>query len=315
MQIELASPACFFLGLALVEGRLCQVGIALQHPPIQLLARPAPELMVTGGRADLAARQATRFYEHYSADPKGEGLYADIELELAIPSLMGLGSEGMLGMSVAQALAQLHDLPKTDPAALAQAVGLGDEEALEVHAFARGGLLAVDQDGGLRKHLAIAHSGQNDDWVFVFVLPRPPSGAADTFESERRRELRRAMGPFEEAQQATGALWLAAERGDIAAFGLALMELGELNRAALARAGQDIKLTAEASAILDDMHAGGAVAWGRAPSGFGLYGLVKGADASRDLRRGLSQRLGFFGGTIMATICDNQGARLKVSAD
>jgi predicted sugar kinase len=312
MHIELVSPACFFLGCAPFEGQLCQLGIALQHPPIQLLARPAPQLSVTGGRADLAARQATGFYGHYSADLKGERAYAEIEIELAIPSLMGLGSEGMLGLSVGHALARLHGLPEADLVAMAQAVGLGQEAVLEAQAFTRGGLLAVDQGGSLQKHLSIVHSRQDDDWVFVLVLPRPPAGAADTFEAERRRELERLVGRSQQVERAAGRLWAAAERGDIAAFGSALMELGELNWAALAQASQDINLSAGESAILDEMRAGGAVAWGRATAGFGLYGLVKGADASRDLRRALAQRLGFFGGTVMATICDNQGARCVV---
>src|SRR5438876_5484287 len=99
MQTELTSPACLLLGLAQLDGQICQLGITLQFPQIQLLARESPALAVSGARADLARRQAKHFFEHHKLAPQDE-----IEIELAIPQFMGLGSAAMLGLSIAQAL-------------------------------------------------------------------------------------------------------------------------------------------------------------------------------------------------------------------
>jgi predicted sugar kinase len=321
MHIELAAPACLFLGIGLLDGELCQIGIALRHPPVHMVARTAVALSVTGGRADLAAGQAARFYQHYrhelprSPGSGGEGLGAEIEIELAVPSLMGLGSSAILGLSVAHALAALHNRAADNAAALARAVDLSTDEALETHAFAQGGLLAVGSDGRVVRRQAIAHHDEEKDWVFVFVLPRLPAGTPETLELDRRHALRARIERHAASDWNANALLAAAGRDDLAAFARALAALHEQNEAALAATRASIPITSGERAILDVMRAGGAIACGRALAGLALYGLVRGAEASRELRRALQQHLGFFGGTVMATICDNQGARFKESAD
>src|SRR5262245_64645198 len=69
MDVELTAPACLLFGLVNLDGQPCQLGVTLQYPPVQLLARSAPALTITGGRADLAAHQAERFYEFYRRPP------------------------------------------------------------------------------------------------------------------------------------------------------------------------------------------------------------------------------------------------------
>ena len=46
--------------------------------------------------------------------------------------------------------------------------------------------------------------------------------------------------------------------------------------------------------------------------GLALFGLIKGADASRQLRAAVMKQVGYFGGLVMATITDNEGSRLVV---
>jgi predicted sugar kinase len=311
MPIELTTPACLLLGLAQVDGQTCQLGITLQYPPIQLLARESAGLAITGGRADLARRQAERFFEHYRLLQQ-----AEIEIELAIPQFMGLGSAGMLGLSVAWALAALHGQP-AEVAALASALGLTSEEALEAHAFARGGLLLADGAGGVRKRYEIAHHDEDDDWVFVLVLPHVAVGTPTTLEADLRRALS-ASAPHLSAE--TGDilardLWPALERDDIAQFAQALMAIQALNQAALAEAGQPLHLSTEEQAIVEIMRAGGALVCGRTLTGLGLYGLIKGGGPSRTLRQALTAHLGYFGGTVLATLCDNRGARIRETGD
>ena len=109
MQLELVSPACLLLGIVNVDGEPCQIGVTLQYPPIQLAAHNSDTLAITGGRADLAYRQAERFLKHNNLPRRGE-----VEIELAIPSFMGLGSAAMLAMSVAATFATLNELAVDD---------------------------------------------------------------------------------------------------------------------------------------------------------------------------------------------------------
>jgi predicted sugar kinase len=310
MQIELTSPACLLLGLAQLDGQICQLGITLQFPQIQLLARDSPALAVSGARADLARRQAAHYFQQQHLPPQ-----AEIEIELAIPQFMGLGSAAMLGLSIARALSTLHALPADDVAGLARAVGLADDEALEAHAFAQGGLLLVGENGALLRRHAITHQGEANDWVFVFVLPRPPGATPEMLEIDRRAALHTAARHLgaDTTNIITADLWPAVERDDIDAFAPALARIQTLNQAAIASAGQPATLTPQEQAILDIMRAAGALTAGRTLAGLGVYGLIKGGGPSRDLRRTLTERLGYFGGTVMASICDNNGARQQIT--
>jgi predicted sugar kinase len=313
MQIEITTPACLLLGLIDLGGAIGQLGITLQFPPIQLLARDSATLGVTGGRADLAARQAARFFAYHRAQgsPAGEG--AEIEIELAIPQFMGLGSRAMMGLTVARALAALRGRPADDTQALALSVGLPAEEALETHAFATGGLLLIDDAGSVWRRARLADHDEAHDWVFVLVLPRVAPGTPDAIEDDRRAALMAAAPHLDPATGRIAAeeLWPAVGRDDIAAFAQALAAIRAANDAALERAGHPSALSADEQAIGALMRAGGALAWGRTLTGLGFYGLIEGGGPSRELRRALAEHIGLFGGTVMATLADNAGAQQK----
>jgi predicted sugar kinase len=315
MQIEITTPACLLLGLLDLGGAIGQLGITLQFPPIQLLARDSATLGVTGGRADLAARQAARFFAYHRAEgsPAGErgAEGAEIEIELAIPQFMGLGSRALMGLTVARALAGLRGLPADDTQALALSVGLSAEEALETHAFAAGGLLLIDDTGSVWRRARLADHDEAHDWVFVLVLPRVAPGTPDTLEDDRRSALMAATAHLDPATGRIAAeeLWPAVERDDIAAFAQALAAIRTANDAALERAGHSSAFSADEQAIGAIMRAGGALAWGRTLTGLGFYGLIEGGGPSRELRRALTEHIGLFGGTVMATLADNAGAQ------
>jgi predicted sugar kinase len=308
-QIELITPNCLLLGLVDLDGAIGQLGITLQFPPIQLLAREAAVLQITGGRADLAAQQAEHFFRSQNLPPQGE-----IEIELAIPQFMGLGSAAMMGLTIARALTTLGGHAGKSAQALAQTVELSQQEALETHAFATGGLLLVDENGALHERCEIIHTDEDDDWVFVFVLPRVPADTAETLERDRRAALYASAQHLNAAatQNAATELCSAAARDDFSAFARAFSALRTTNDEALQRAGTLIAPSGDEQKILDLMREGGAQAWGRTLTGLALYGVIQGGGPSRDLRRSLSNHLGYFGGTIMATLADNQGARQSV---
>ncbi|MCL6509439.1 MAG: hypothetical protein K6U78_01990 [Anaerolineae bacterium] len=298
MRIQVASPCYLQLGFArAVDGNLGELGIALQHPPIHLAAQPAEQLLVSGARADVAYRAAARYLAQLGA-PVG----SQVEIELAIPAFMGLGSDGMLRISVEQALR--HMLRATEaPAAEAPVVDPF------YRAFERGGLLFVSPQGKLIRRAAIEHADEEDDWVFVLVLPHAPDDVAEDDELQRRRALRDAAGRLSSSVTAD-ALFAAVERDDFDAFAGALTAIHAANEAALSADGRPAALGEQERDILACMRAGGAAFAGRALTGLGLLGLIKGGPASRALRQALVRRLGYFGPSVMASICDNRGARV-----
>jgi predicted sugar kinase len=307
MHIELTAPCCLTLAALRLDGQPALLGLTLQHPPVQLLARPSEQLLVSGARADAAYYAAARFLE-------ASGLVggAEIEIDLAIPSQMGLGSSAIAGLSAAAALAALHGLPADDGAALVRGVGLAADDGLAAHAFGQGGLLAVDIDGRLLRRALLPHSDEASDWVFVLLLPRPPRGTPEELEDTRRRALwaASALIDAEEAARASAALWAAAEARQIAAFGAALMQLQTLGDAALAQLNAAPSRSPADDAALAVMRESGAYAYGLAPTGLGLYALVEGAAATHRLRQALAQLVGHEGGTATASICAPQGATL-----
>ena len=325
MLIEVGSPATLPLGLVKFDdpsgSKTCLLGLTVQHPPIQLFAQQHPNrLLITGPRADVGYDYAQRFLNHHQLKQQ-----AEVEIEHAIPSLVGLGSETMLALSIAKALAWVHDLPpeKRDKTALAQTLelGTGPRQALEIWGFERGGLLLIEVDPAtetglpsLLQRQEIKHK-EREAWAFVFYFPGDTDEIPETWESDRWTALLQATAYLspETGRLVRKDLWPAAEQDDLDAFGKSLLALHHLNeealaKATLAKAGALPAPNPEHQAIFDLMRNSGAVAWGQNLTGLSLYGLIKGGQASRDLRTQLRKHIGYFGGTIMATITDNNGA-------
>lgn len=300
MIIEVGAPAILPLGLVRIDdngiSKNCWLGLTVQHPPVHVFAQKSEQLSVTGPRADIGYQQAQQFLAYHQLRDAPQ-----IEIELAIPALVGLGSEAMLGLSIAKALAHLYDLP-AQPASLARAVGLDASHSLETRGFEQGGLLLVDStsdgDGAglpvVRRRAEISHDAHKA-WAFVFFLPRPAITASEV----NRSRVMPALS-IEQSTPLIGALWQAVAQDDIARFGEALLTLPPLSHVAIAP---------EHQAVVDVMRDFGVLAWGRSLFGLCYYGLVEGARASINLRTRLHQHLGPFGGQVMATITDISGAR------
>jgi predicted sugar kinase len=316
MFIEIGAPCILPLGLALVEAegrpKTCLMGITLQHPPTQLFACADQRLDVTGARAQVARRYAQRFLGHHSLESS-----AAIEIELATYSHMGLGSNALLGLSTAKGLAWVNQLPTDDTLALARALNLAPQHALDVWGFDQGGFLLVETLSEakempqiVRRH-PIQAADSKDDWVFVFFLPKAPTDIPSSWEAERLSALLSAAPwlDVETLHQTTQDLWSALISDDLETFARSLMEIQALNREALAGAGTPEILSDKEQRILDLMRDHGALAWGRSFTGLGLYGLIGGAKPSVALRQAMRPHIDFHSGTLMATITDNEGAR------
>lgn len=310
MYIEVGVPAVLPLGLAHVEiegeTRLGLMGLTLQHPPVHLFAQLNTDFSVTGARADRGAEYAYRVLDYYDLPHQ-----AAIEIELAIPAFMGLGSDAMLGLGIAHALSLLHEVPN-DPDEHAAALGVDTLHALERRACAAGGLLLVTLDDAatvVRRH-EITHDDR-DAWVLVLFFPRMPADTPATLERSRLQtyvdtapNLDRDSGRLVADQ-----LWPAAADDDIARFGDGLQTLCALNRAAVEHAGAGDQVIPAEHAVLDIMQEQGAVAWGQSLSGQCLYALVRGAAASVELRKAIRAQHAPSAGRTLATITDNAGVR------
>lgn len=318
MLVEIEAPACLPLGIVRVQEReratTCLMGVALNYPPVQLGAAPGPELIVSGARAPKAYEFAER---HLQAHPGW--LPAEIDVDRAIPDFVGLSSDAMLALSVAQALAAVNRQRLEHPGVLARILGLTAADALAVWAFHAGGLLFVELPGEgcqafptiVRRH-EIAHDPQ-DEWVWVLYLPRPPAGIPADLERERLDRLLTvcpAATAAEPMETGRDMLW-ALEQADAAAFGQALLRVQ--SRVARDRDATSETLSSNKQDVLNLLQGQGAAAWGQSPTGMGIYGLVKGAHASLAARDALRNLVGFYRGTVTASDTNNRGVRMAIS--
>ncbi len=315
MVIEIVAPTSLPLGVAQIETdagrRTCLVGFTLQHPPVHLLAQAHPGLFVTGASEKRARASAKKFRQHVEI---AEGIEA--EIELAIPSQMGLSSEPMLGLAMARAMAGINELPLEDTVALAKGLGLGPQDALALWGFDQGGFLVVDTEADegevppiIRRH-SIIHEDR-DAWGFVLVLPRVPQKTPDSLESECLSHLLEAAPHLSDTsgQIVADQLWPALENDDFPEFAQALTRLHKMNGQALDSTGYPQTLTSEAQGILNVMQEHGSLACGQSLVGLGLYAMVKGSSDAIELRQKLREHWGYHAGTTRTTITDNDGAR------
>jgi predicted sugar kinase len=312
MIIHTTAPCSLLFGLArLGSHKLAWLGITLQHPPIAIDARPAAALSVTGARADLAHVQAQLVMQRLNLPA------ADVEIEMAIPRYLGLGSEPMMGLAMARTLAALAGHPAAgDTPALANALGLDLRcDALAMHGFDHGGFLLVDAESKAEpwpaplRQTEMTHDDDHS-WAWVLHWPDTPAGTPGTLEADRMARLL-AAAPY--MSDETGRLveyevWPALELNDIEAFGQALMAFQQLNRTALEKAGTPAVGAPDTDGVLRAMRENGAIAWGESAAGLARFGLIRGGPASVVLRRKVVETVGYEGGNVMASICDNQGA-------
>ena len=318
MRIEIGAPAILPLAIAHMKRgnklRAVMLGVALQHPPVHIVAEKHQELLIYGPRAHIARQIAHNYLQR-----TGFPLNAEIQIENVIPSLVGYGSDSILALSVAQALAWVNAGNFEDTAALARHTNLRPANALAYWGFARGGMLLVELEAEndempilLRRH-ELKHKDK-EAWAFVFFFPRLPDGTPEALEYKRQEELLKAMIylPESSGTMINELLWPALEQDDITAFGDGLMAVRKLNEEALQQAGAWPEASEDAEQLYSVFQESGAVAWGQSLNGPGLFALVRGATASQKTRANLLRTIGHMRGQFNATITDNEGARYVI---
>lgn len=320
MLIEIGTPAMLPLGLVKVrqtEGdKLCLLGLTVQHPPVNLFVQQHPSrLDITGARADVGYEAANRFFAQQHKPAR-----AQVEIETTIPLFMGLESTPLMKLAMVQGLSWLCDLPheRSEAESYAQLLGLTAQDGLALAGFQQGGLLLVDMDSGeVVQRLAITHEQDKEAWALVLFFPRTPKDIDPNFEAAQYAALRQ-VAPF--VSEKTGDLVMrdmkkAVQLRDEVAFGQALMLLQQMTHEAMAQTGRLVALSAEEQGVVEAIRSSGGIAWGRSVTGLAMFGLVKGAEASRQLRAALMKQVGYFGGLVMATITDNEGSRFVVKKE
>jgi predicted sugar kinase len=312
---DVTAPGFLPLGLIKLEheGRptLAMLGASLKHVLVKLSARPAASTQMTGARAPLALAYLERFANHHAFK-----LSVEVEIEWAIPALLGLGSEAVLALAAARAVAPLYGVPD-DAWSLFRALELPSHQAPVVWSFDRGGLVLTEMsataDGTLPPLTAwrgLEHKA-TEAWAFAMFHPLAPQGTPASLETDRLTALLAAApclsvdtGRIVESQ-----LWPAVEADDERAFGQALMRIQALNDEALRQAGAAPAFSPTEQSILDLLRDNGAHAWGRSPTGLAFYGLVRGQTAAADMKKKLLAHMGHHAGTTMSTAIDSTGAR------
>jgi beta-ribofuranosylaminobenzene 5'-phosphate synthase len=295
-QLVVKSPAVLPLGTVKNNGQPALVGITLLYPPIEMVVKPLGELSVTGGRAPVARAQALKWFESHNQPPK-----AEIEIELAIPAHMGLGSDALMGLSVAYGLAGLSGADQATDTT--HTVDIGAEWSLEANCQSQGGLQVVNLDGSASRRQALKHDEKNA-WVFVLYMPRTTNQTPANLEHAQRLALVQAA---QTVQTDVEPLWGAVVADDIEAFARELTIIQEQTAAALAQIGAPVILPEESERVLEAISKTGGLAYGQSFGGMALWGLFKGAATSQEARMLMRRVVGYEGGTVTAAITDNRG--------
>ena len=291
-HIEIVSPCCLHLGFVQFEGEPCRLTIALQHPFLQFTVSASDDFFASGPCADTAIKFAERYLSNEKLPHKGL-----IEIEEAVPAFMGIGSDALLEVNLTIAFAELND----------------QEPYSEMLEASKGGLSLFDSEGHCAKRALVKHADEEAAWVFILVLPKPADEIEDDHEwSESHNLWRAGQNTNHDSETYSRQLFLAVEQNDFKSFASTLANIHSLNEEALAQTGTPRTPSPGAKEILQLMRDNGALMCAQTLTGLGLYGLIQGSNASRKLRAALSEHLGYFGPLVMATICDNEGARIRV---
>lgn len=316
MLIEIGAPAVLPLGLVRLEDKTCLLGLTLQHPPVHLVAKASTGYQITGARANVGYQYATKFLDYHQLKHQ-----AEVDIELAIPACVGLGSETILGLSIARSLSQLNELESEmgDSIALARSMDLVPQNSLELWGFDQGGLLLVDSEAPEERMPAIIRRQEiqhpeNQAWAFIFYFPRIPPNTPADLESQRLENLLGAAIYLDskKSQLEMEGLFSAVRTDELGNFAASLEELSNLNNEALISAGLPTPFSKEEREIFAVMKENGALTWGRSLTGLTLYALVKGSSATVTLRNAIRDHVGHYGGIAMATITDNRGAQVVI---
>jgi len=267
------------------------LGAAIPSPFLLLeAARARDGVSAEGPDSARAAEFARRFLAFHGLNGG-----ARLVVHQRIPAHSGLGSGTQLGLSVARALAELHDLP-TEPAELARAVSRGQRSAIGTWAFAFGGFIV---EGGRRPGEdgvapLIGRYEVPERWRCVVAVPPGSPGLSGEAEAAAFEQLPPpASGEVERVSHLVLMQLLPAlVEGDLGSFGEALSAVQRITGAWFAPQQGGVFAPGQGEALLRQMAGWGAAGVGQSSWGPAVYGLVEGADAGLALAERCREFLG-----------------------
>jgi beta-ribofuranosylaminobenzene 5'-phosphate synthase len=283
------------------------IGAAASAPSLLVSATGADGLTVVGEDASRAKAFAQQFLNHH-----GIRSGAHVEVLRSLPSHAGLGSGTQLALSIARALAELHDI-ETDPRALARAMGRAQRSAIGTWTFAHGGLVV---EGGRRAMHddcgpLIARLPFPATWRCVVVVPEGPPGMSGAEEAAAFARLPR---PSEHDVEHVSHLVLmvllpALADADLESFGRALSEIQEVTGRWFAPAQGGTFASGPSRGLITQLAEWGAAGVGQSSWGPTLYGIVEGDGAAARLVDRVRGALGA-SGRVFAGPLRSEGARV-----
>jgi beta-RFAP synthase len=283
------------------------LGAAIPRPSLLLEAAPAEALTVTGLEAERVEEFARRFLTHYHLAGGGR-----LELHRAIPAHSGLGSGTQLGLAVARALAELHQMP-TDPLSLARAVSRGRRSAIGTWSFAYGGFIVEGGHRPLKETVAplLGRYEVPGSWRCVVAVPPGEPGLSGEAESTAFERL--PAPPERDAERVAHLVLMqllpSLVEGDLAGFGSALTAIQRLTGAWFAPSQGGIFAAGLGPELIERMAGWGALGVGQSSWGPAVYGLVEGEDHGRTLGARVTEFLAGRG-LVFETGFARRGARL-----
>jgi beta-RFAP synthase len=280
--IFVEAPARLHFGLLDLGGTLGRsfggIGTAAPAPTLLVSARPAAALEVTGDDAARAEEFARRFL---SRGAGGDRRGARIHVHRTLPSHAGLGSGTQLALSVARALAELHDVTINAPA-LALAVGRARRSAIGTWTFAGGGLVV---EGGRRADSEcvaplLARLPFPHTWRCVVAVPDSTAGINGSAEEAAFATL--PPPPERDAERVAHlvlmALLPALADADLSGFGAALAMIQAINGRWFAPVQGGTFAPGPSEELVRRMNEWGASGVGQSSWGPTVYGIVEGPE-------------------------------------
>ena len=286
VTVTVEAPARLHFGLLDLRGwmgrRFGGIGACAPGVAVRVSVSRAETVEADGDDAERATEFARRFLAYH-----GLSGGARIVIDRSIPPHSGLGSGTQLALSVARALAELHDVATTPPE-LARSVGRAKRSAVGTWTFAHGGFVVeggrrVGDDDAVGPLLARLEFPAG--WRCVLAVPRGMSSLSGAAEANAFATL-----PAPEVEEVRGVAYLvlmamlpAIADADLELFGTALTEVQEMNGRWFSRAQGGIFAPGPSTEIVRLMRDSGATGVGQSSWGPAVYAVVGGAAAAHAL--------------------------------
>jgi predicted sugar kinase len=283
-----------------------------------MLIYPSEEFQISGACAHIGQK----YYLEYQNIVK-TSVTGSIEIELATPRFMGLGSELLIGLTIEQGLYWLNNKHVIGNQNWSKNRSYNAVDSLTTYSFQYGGINITN----LNTHKSCVpeliyrsemNENQQDKKMFVSLfLPRVNSTISDDFEEERILNFLSTLSSVKSLSNFLDGnnLIQALLDNDFGKFASQLMKIIYQNYQASISSGKGIPYSEEEKMIFNEMKANGALAYGRSATGLGLFSISLGEDTSNEITSAIRKKTGFNRGTTLNTMIENQGWSYKVYND